>query len=128
MNTIASLQADLAVKTAEFQALKDGLEMIRAYVASDKFVAEPYVNIGDIGLRVLETLHTAECAGQDAYRNAVGPKIGTGYFTTMAYGQHATSNGYHCPDCHEPLPGDWNDTDARANERMRQHWISEHKQ
>lgn len=62
MNHIKRLEMQRDIAQAEADALREGLRAIRAYVLSDKFKADPTVQVQDIVLRVAEAMD----AGTDA--------------------------------------------------------------
>lgn len=135
MNNITRLQASIVAKDAEIRALRDGLLEIRAYALSSKFTHPEtgnngYVNAADIALRAEQASSVAYDAGHAAYVNEIGPEIADGSHHGCTHGTFprvAQFNGYHCRQCGEGLPGEWNDTESKAQERMRQHWVARHK-
>ena len=62
MNYIRRLEMERNAAQTEVEALREGLRAIRAYVLSDKFKADPTVQVQDIVLRV----GVAMDAGTDA--------------------------------------------------------------
>ena len=62
MNYIRRLEMERNAAQTEVEALREGLRAIRAYVLSDKFKADPTVQVQDIVLRV----GAAMDAGTDA--------------------------------------------------------------
>jgi len=117
MNNIVALKAEIAAQAAEIQSLRDSLNGLRAYMQSSKFANEPYVNVTDIIMWAQQAASHASDEHSAAWINATGPS------------PVASRNGWVCPECGQPLQDSpiWNDTDARAAERMRLHWIELHQ-
>ena len=113
-NHIENLQDEIAAQAAEIEALRNGLWDLKAHI-DRKFVGESVVT--DVEIRVLETLNYATTKHDEALMNERGPK------------PEASYSGWRCPICIEPLQEApiWNDTDAKAERRMRDHWTAQHK-
>ena len=62
MNYIHSLQATVAEKNREVQALRDGLADLYSYVTSAKYATDTNVNAADIVLRIREVQALADAA------------------------------------------------------------------
>ena len=137
MNNIAKLQAELTSAEAEIEALRTALFDIRAYALSGKYTidGEPgagYVNARDIASRCEEASSNGFAVRTSAYARAVGPQIAYGgcpYIgrTTCSHEPSLRPGGYHCPLCAWDLQSEtpWSDTQARADERMYQHYQKE---
>lgn len=141
MNHFSQLAADLESSQAESAALRAGLQALVDYMHHPKFAGNGYVNVTDIVLRAREGMSAGTDAANAAYYNAVGPAPADGGHSYGRLGRpcaHGRTdragdpivNGWHCPECGDPLPSDtpWKDTDAAAAERARLHWIAAHKQ
>jgi hypothetical protein len=117
MTPTQQLAAELAMSKAEAQSLRDGLQALVDYCASSKFAADPMVNVQDIFLRVHEAQANATDAANAAWSNEVGPK------------PEAGERGWQCPQCRTPLfeSQSWTNTEARSQQRMYDHWRSEHR-
>jgi hypothetical protein len=116
MNHITRMQAEMASKDAEIAALREGYEAMISYMRSSKFHKTPYVNVADVILGLRQSASNAYDAANAAYLNEVGPQV------------EPSKDGWRCPVCHASLDNRvWNDTEAKAAERMRLHWIENHK-
>jgi len=121
MNT--PLAAQLVAKDAELQELRDGMESLISYLRSPKFRCgdslDGYVQINDVINSLRQTRSNSFDAGDAALANELGPK------------PEASPHGWRCPECQEPLQsfpnGIYRDTDEKAQQRMRQHWVATHK-
>ena len=116
-NHIHRLQDELVSKDAEIDGLREGLSDLIAYLTSDKFASDTSVNVTDVLLRLREAENLALTRRDEAAFNEAGP------------GPEASVNGWRCPKCREALQDSpiWNDTDARAAGRMRDHWRATHR-
>ena len=112
MNNIARLQAELAARTAEVAALREGYDAMISYMHSSKFHSDPYVNVTDVVTGLRQASWNAFQAADAAYINEVGPR------------PEASTTGWRCPECRDSLGYA---SDAKADERMRLHWVATHK-
>jgi len=117
MQNITRLQAEIAQQKAEIESYVQSMRALQDYMHSQKFAEHPYVNVTDIVLWARQALDAGSYASEAAWVNEVGPK------------PVASPRGWACPDCRAPLQDHeiWNDTDARAAERMRLHWREMHR-
>jgi len=117
-NHIVSLKAELIAAEAEIAALREGYQAMVDYLHSSKFATDHSVNKWDVINGLRQSADNAFDVRQGAWMNEMGPN------------PTPSRKGWMCPDCGELLQEQpiWNDTDARAAERMRQHWIATHKQ
>ena len=115
------LAAQIIAKDAELQELRDGMESLISYLRSSKFHCgdslDGYVQINDVITSLRQTRSNSFDAGDAALANELGPK------------PEASPRGWRCPECQEPLQEQtiWRDTDEKAQQRMRQHWVATHK-
>jgi len=116
-NHIANQATQIVAKDAELQAMRDGMSDLITYLTSSKFAEDRSVNVNDVILRVREIQAFAGDASNAAYANEEGPA------------PVASKHGWACPVCRAPLQDHeiWNDTDAKAANRMRLHWRELHK-
>jgi hypothetical protein len=133
MNHITELETRIVTKDAEIAALYEGYEAMISYLRSSKFhngdPLDGYVNVQDVINGLRQSQANAFEARIAAYTNEVGPQIAGGSHRgcTHGTGRVAPVNGWHCPQCGQALPGEWNDTDSKASARMRAHWRTEHR-
>lgn len=134
MNPITRLQIENAAQAAQIAALIAGLDEITHYAYRQAQITPAdcldHMSRTGVELRVAEALEAATRAYDAAEYNERGPRIADGSHTGCTHGTGPgvpRVNGYHCRVCGDGLPGEWNDTEARAAERMRQHWVAFHK-
>jgi hypothetical protein len=132
MNTIHKLQAENTAQAAEIASLRDSLSGLRTFVLTKGYRdgRDGYIQVSDVDLWCQQARTAANDAYAAAEYNEVGPRIADGWHTGCTHGAGAgvpRVNGYHCRVCGVALPGEWNDTEAKATERMRQHWVAFHK-
>ena len=125
MNHITRLNAELAAANAKVAEYETELRILRNYMQSGKFqhsefrpwdATDTMVQANDIVHIIDQINRNAQEAENAAWHNAVGPK------------PEPSRNGWICPECRQSLQDEyiWNDTDAKAAERMRLHWIESH--
>jgi hypothetical protein len=116
-NHIENLSDELVAANAEMASLQDGIYDLLGYLASDKFSVDNKVTNADVMRRLSETLVRSRDDRDAALLNERGPK------------PVASFKGWACPICGSVLQDSpiWNDTDAKAERRMRDHWTANHK-
>ena len=117
MNHITRLEVTVTAQAAEIASLRESLDGLRALMHSSKFAVEPYVNVSDIILWAQQASQAATDANVNSEYNENGPK------------PIPTFSGWACPVCGTVLQDSpiWNDSDAKSEGRMRDHWRMSHK-
>jgi len=139
VNHITTLEIQLAEARAEADSLRQSFANLRAFVfdKGNRNERGGYVQVGDVTSFCEQAGSLANDAAEAAGYNERGPAIAAGgcaYVNrkTCSHEPSLRPNAWHCPLCAMLLPAEpgreWNDTDARAQERMRLHYRQNHYQ